>query len=145
MLWYTATLGGTTVNKVKDVLYGKIDPKMDALYNNIPEARKAEESLQILAEVEKLLEQFRTAITEKTIDRTMGIQLATQYAKIADILVKLEAYLNAQKAGKEPEASVDQARKYVSNTTLILNGFVDMAIEIDRNYTKHPTSADDTY
>ncbi len=141
----TVALGGITVNKVKDVLYGKIDPKMDALYNNIPEARKAEESLDILAEVETLLEQFRIAVTEKTIDRTMGIQLATQYAKIADILVKLEAYLNAQKEGKEPDVSVDQARKYVSNTTLILNGFVDMAIEIDRNYTKHPTSADDTY
>ncbi len=133
------------MDKVKDVLYGKIDSKMDSLYRNIPEARKAEDSLDILAEIEALLEQYRTAITKKTIDRTMGIQLATQYAKIADILVKLEAYLNAQKECKEPDVSVDQARKYVSNTTLILNGFVDMAIEIDRNYTKRPTSADDTY
>ena len=133
------------MNKVKDVLYGKIDPRMDALYNNLPEPRKAEASLAILSEIEGLLEDFRNAVAEKNVDRTMGIQLATQYAKIAEILVKLESYLNAQKEGKEPDASLDQARKYVSNTTLILNGFVDMAIEIDRDYTKHPTDSDDVY
>jgi hypothetical protein len=133
------------VNKVKNVLYGKIDPRMDALYNNLPEPRKADASLAILSEIEGLLEDFRNAVAEKNVDRTMGIQLATQYAKIAEILVKLESYLNAQKEGKEPDASLDQARKYVSNTTLILNGFVDMAIEIDRDYTKHPTDSDDVY
>jgi hypothetical protein len=118
---------------------------MDALYNNLPEPRKADASLAILSEIEGLLEDFRNAVAEKNVDRTMGIQLATQYAKIAEILVKLESYLNAQKEGKEPDASLDQARKYVSNTTLILNGFVDMAIEIDRDYTKHPTDSDDVY
>lgn len=133
------------MNNVKDVLYGKIDPRMDALYNNLPEPKMAEESLAILKEIESLLEEYKNVVTEKQIDRAMGIQLATQYAKIAEILLKLEAYLNAQKNGEEPEASLEEARKFASNTTLILNGFVDMAIEIDRNYTKHPTSPDDTY
>jgi len=133
------------VNKVKDVLAGKIESRMDTLYNNLPDRTKATESLRLLGEFEDMLEEFMKAVSQKNIDRTMGIQLSTQYAKVADILVKLEAYLNAQKAGTEPEASLDQARKYASNITLILNGFVDMAGEIDRNYTKQPTTEDDVY
>ncbi len=133
------------MNKVKDVLAGKIESRMDTLYNNLPARTKATESLRLLGEFEDMLEEFMKAVSQKKIDRTMGIQLSTQYAKVADILVKLEAYLNAQKAGTEPEASLDQARKYASNITLILNGFVDMAGEIDRNYTKQPTTEDDVY
>jgi hypothetical protein len=133
------------VNKVKDVLAGKIESRMDTLYNNLPDRTKATESLRLLGEFEDMLEEFMKAVSQKKIDRTMGIQLSTQYAKVADILVKLEEYLNAQKAGTEPEASLDQARKYASNITLILNGFVDMAGEIDRNYTKQPTTEDDVY
>lgn len=133
------------MNKVKDVLAGKIESRMDTLYNNLPDRTKATESLRLLGEFEDMLEEFMKAVSQKKIDRTMGIQLSTQYAKVADILVKLEAYLNAQKAGTEPEASLDQARKYASNITLILNGFVDMAGEIDRNYTKQPTTEDDVY
>ncbi len=133
------------MNKVKDVLAGKIESRMDTLYNNLPDRTKATESLRLLGEFEDMLEEFMKAVSQKKIDRTMGIQLSTQYAKVADILVKLEEYLNAQKAGTEPEASLDQARKYASNITLILNGFVDMAGEIDRNYTKQPTTEDDVY
>jgi hypothetical protein len=126
------------MNKVEEVFSGKICSRVERLYDGINDRTYAEDSLQVLREIESILREFREEVAKKDVDRTLGIQLATQYSKVADIYVRLEEYLQDLRDGKTPQMDVEKARKYASNLHLILNGFVDIAHEIDRGHKKQP-------
>jgi len=116
----------------EDVFNGNVCCRVDALYEGVDDSSKIDAALETLKGIEKTLQEFRLEIAENEISRMLAVQLATQYSKIAGIFVDLENYFNDTKGGRDAAFDDGDVKKKIDNMHLILNGFVDMAKEVDR-------------
>jgi len=126
------------MSKLEEVFSGRVCDKIEQLYEGINEDGKAESSLGVLRDIESILQEFRKETEGMDIDKSLNIQLATQFKNAAAQFLKLEDYFESVKGGGEPSMDKDTATKYASNLHLILNGFVDYAKELDRGHKKDP-------
>ncbi|MBN1785706.1 MAG: hypothetical protein JW825_01790 [Candidatus Methanofastidiosa archaeon] len=124
------------MGKVGDVFSCKACAKVEALYYGINDKEKAQDSLNLLSDIESMLQEFRMETEKLDLDKMLNIQIATQYKNAATQFLHLEDYFNGIKQGKGPSMDDETARKYVSNLHLIVNSFIDYAKEIDRAHKK---------
>lgn len=124
------------MSNLEEIFSGKICSRIDNLYYGVDDADKATESLEVLDDIQNILQEFRMETNNKGIDKSLNLQLATQFKNAAAQFIHLEEFYTAIKNGKEVPFDSELAKKYVSNLHLIFNSFKDYAKEIDRDHKR---------